>query len=122
VTGAGEGRLDIGVYHRKMNNGRLLNPLGFSIDFGEGVFTVSKTDIRTIPELESAMPLAGRLRGTLAHGAMSVAELSEELSTPGRPVTAATIRNILNRYKGIFQPVYVDGHRENKWGLKVCVP
>jgi len=122
VTDAGEGRLDIGVYHRKMNNGRLLNPLGFSIDFGEGVFTVSKTDIRTIPELEAAMPLAGRLRSTLAHGAMTVKDLSKEFSIPGRPVTEATIRNTLNRYKGIFGPVYVDGQRESKWGLKLSVP
>ena len=121
VADAGEARLDIGLYHRKMNNGRLLNPLGFSFKFGERAYTVKKQDIRTIPDLEVAMPLVGRLRTALSRGAMTIAEVSEELSVPGKKTTEAYIRTTLNRHKGIFEPVYVDGQRENKWGLKASV-
>lgn len=113
VTEAGSGGLDIGLYHKKMNNGRLLNPIALHMDFTDGVCTVTKQDISTIPDLDRSVPLRLRLQEALGRGAMNVKDLSEELET-----SVANIRTTLNRDKAHFVPVYIDGAREPAWGLK----
>jgi len=113
VTETESSTIDIGLYHRKMNNGSLMKPLGFRIEFGEEAYTVRKQDLNQIPELEAGLPLRQRLRSELAHGACPVNDLAEALG-----VTEATIRMTLNRNKALFQPVYQDGVRDHLWGLR----
>ena len=112
VQEPGRGTLDIGLYHRKMNNGWLEKPLGFRIDFAEGCYTVKQQDLTKVAELEEALPLQQRLRSALSRGALSLDALAEELGKP-----AETLRRTMNRNKTVFQPVYIDGQREHLWGL-----
>jgi len=119
-------RMSVGLYHRKMNNGRYEMPMGFSLEFEEGCFRVSTQDLRSVGELEASLPLRFRIRDTLAHGAMSAQAITDELNPyPESPnvkrLSVETVRMTLNRNKELFTPVYQDGAREHLWGLKLSV-
>jgi hypothetical protein len=108
----GENTIELGLYHRKVNSGRLLPPSGYRITFSTNEFgimetvTFSKIDVRQVPELAGALPIKDRIAGLLVRGPMTTAELAETMDTG-----ESTIRAILNRHKNIFTKV------KNKWGL-----
>ena len=103
---AGENILELGLYHRKYNEGRLLKPLGLSLEFCHGanetlekvIFT--ETDIENIPELAKGLKLKERMIALLRDGAMTVGEIAEAAET-----TQGTVRVILNRHKDLFTKV-----------------
>ena len=105
--------LNVGLYHRKANNGRLFRPLGFKLDFAETSVHVTRKDVMEDSELAQHATIRDQLRAALLHGAMSVAELTEE--TKGK---AGSIKAALNHYKALFIPVHQDGAREISWGLR----
>lgn len=112
----GVDHLDVGLYHRKMNNGRLNTPLGFSFHFEDTRYTIRKQDLTLVPDLAGSLPLRQQIASALQHGALSVEDIAEATQQK-----SASIRVTLNRYKQQFQPVYQDGVRENLWGLKAEV-
>ena len=104
----GEDEIEIGLYHRKINTGKLLRPMGFTLmfDSNEHKVTVDSADIKAVPELAASLPLRERIAGLLAHGKMTTEELSQELET-----TTGTVRACLNRHRKQFIKL------GNEWGL-----
>lgn len=98
--------LDFGLYHRKMNNGKLLPPRGYRLAFGAESVTFTEKDVRDVPELAGALPIKDQLYGLLRQGKMSVQDLSETLS-----IREETVRVTLNRNSNTFVKVGSD------WGL-----
>ncbi len=109
----GENVLELGLYHRKCNEGKLLKPIGITMAFHNDIseqlekVTFSETDIRDVPELAKGLSLKDRLISLLREGLMGVSELAEATET-----TQGTVRTELNRNKDAFVKV------GDEWGLK----
>lgn len=107
----GENTLELGLYHRKHNEGRLIKPIGMRVDFhyqGEILekVTFAPCELKDIPELSEGLPLHEQIAGLLTSGSMAVRDIAEALETKENKVRA-----ILSRYKKIFTKV------GNQWGL-----
>lgn len=108
----GENTMELGLYHRKHNEGRLLKPIGIRVQFEYGSSeTLEKVifggcDIRDIPELSKGLSLKEQIVGFLKSGALSIEELAEELDT-----SQASVKTTLYRHKDVFVRV------DKKWGL-----
>jgi len=108
VSEPGQSTLDIGLYHRKMNNGRLEKPLGFKLEFGDGVYTVSKQDVMAIPDLASEATPMQQIHDLLRHTpTMTAEEIGSELSLTTKN-TLAILRNGSRRFQ----------RSGNQWQLK----
>ena len=112
VQEPGENAAELGLYHRKCNEGKLLQPIGLKLQFhygpGENLESVvfSETDIRGVPELAKALPLKDRIRGILQSGPMTIGDIAEEMQA-----NEGSIKTILNRGKNLF------ARNGNMWGL-----
>jgi len=107
-------QLDIGLYHRKCNMGKLQYPFGLSLAFqtenNRPNVTFDKIDVVDVPELSIGIPLHDRISEVLKYGAMTTQEIAQEVGA-----TENTIRSILSRYnKKRFIKV---NHQLGKWGL-----
>lgn len=88
-----EASFHLGLFHRKVNKGKLLRPLGLCFAFNEdGSVVVKREDVRDVPGLASDVRLKDRIAGELRRGAMTVSEIASELG-----VREETIRVTLNR-------------------------
>lgn len=90
-----ENTLHLGLFHRKVNRGKLHRPLGLCFTFQEdGSVGVKREDVRDIPELAGSLPLKTRIASELRRGPMTVKDLASELSA-----TDNVIRVVLTRWK-----------------------
>jgi hypothetical protein len=102
--------LNLGLFHRKVNRGRLLAPLGFKVTFDEGGIFLGSQDLQHQPDLLARASLAFRLQKALAGGARSVAELVEETGK-----STDTVARTLRRLRGSGKVIDL---ADAKWGLK----
>ena len=97
----GEDTLSIGLYHRKMNNGKLLKPLGFKMHFNESAVHITKTDVRDVPELASGLPIKDQIYDVLRrHSRITALDISQELGVPERQVIGV-LRSAAGRFQRI---------------------
>jgi DNA-directed RNA polymerase specialized sigma24 family protein len=108
IQEAEQDEINLGVFHRKNNLGKLHYPLGFTVRFETDRTVFQKQDIRDIPEFLETLSNAVRIEALLKHGTMSVAEIAEELD-----ITAGSVRVTLNRLKDRGKAIKVG----EKWGL-----
>lgn len=115
VQEVGDEALSIGLYHRKVNNGRLLKPLGLTLTFFEDDdesfprVQFEREDVATIPGLAQDLPIKDRIRHCLeSHKVMTPDELSSELD--------AKVDSIKHALKRGERKVFVQ-LMDNKWGL-----
>lgn len=75
--------IDVGIYHRKSNDGRHARPIGVSVVFGEddGIL-FDETEITDVPDLAARTPLSMRVRDMLKKGAQRVEEMAAEFDAP----------------------------------------
>ncbi len=109
---AGEDRMEIGIYHRKANSGRLQKPFSLGVAFFEGqdpAILFSRSDIREVPGLVEGLALQDQIAAVLRYGAMTVAEIASEINAQ-----QASVRANLHRHKNRF--VKAD-NMGKKWGL-----
>jgi DNA-directed RNA polymerase specialized sigma24 family protein len=111
IQEAEQDEINLGVFHRKNNLGKLHYPLGFTIRFEPDKTLFQKQDIRDIPEFLESLSNTARIEALLKRGAMSVAEIADELD-----MSAPSARVVVNRLKDKGKVVKVGG---NKWGLSV---
>ena len=101
VPGEAENSISLGLYHRKINSGRLLKPLGFKVLFDDAdkLALFERCDIKAIPELERGLPLVERIKSLLltAGAPVLTKDLAEALGTGEN-----TIRVVLSRHKNHF--------------------
>lgn len=115
-----EDKLTIGLYHRKSNYGKLLLPLGFTFTWENDAITVTRAQVKDVPELAAGMSLRAQMADLLRHGSMSTEQIAEELRVMGQSeIKEDSVRKVLNRYKQQFVPVYEEGNRRALWGLRL---
>ena len=89
--------LVVGLFHRKVNLGRLHKPAGFEIKFeGERTFFTS-TEPADIPDLAEKMSIRQRMVHLLRAGEMSVEKLADDIEAD-----IETVRRTARRHKGLF--------------------
>lgn len=88
----GENTIDIGLYHRKSNIGKLFPTQGFTFTFNDESITASYTDVKDIPELEEYLSLPVRIQNLLRSQPMTLDELLTTLE-----VDKDTLKNALYR-------------------------
>ena len=98
--------LHLGLYHKKVNSGRLLKPMGFQLKWAGEALSVRSVQVRDIPDLEEGLPLKERIANILTTGKQTIEDMAEQLET-----TQATIRTKLNSDKNRFTKM------GREWGL-----
>jgi hypothetical protein len=106
IQAEGEDMIDLGLYCRKVNDGRLHSPIGLRLSFdGEtGPVTVEREDIASVPELDKQRPLKARIRDTLKRGRQSIPRLAEILDAD-----PATVKARLHEMKDEIVRLEIDG-------------
>ncbi len=89
--------LNIGLFNRKANLGKLRPPAGFSVTFTEDRTTIRRSDVAGNPDLAAKMSTRQRMAYLLKRGPMSPEAIGEEID--GDP---ETIKRTARRYKDQF--------------------
>lgn len=89
--------LQIGLFQRKANLGRLRAPVGFRIDFGEEFTRFTRTNVAETPEFAEQLSVPQRMMHMLKRGPRTYEEIAEgvdaELETVKR-----TVRRLRERF------------------------
>ena len=118
----GDNVIDVGLYHRKSNDGKHARPIGVTVLFDQGErgtdIVFEQTQIEDVPDLAARTPLGQRIREMLKRGAMETPDLADRLD-----VTEETLRKTLARMPDIIQ-IRPGGGRNNPatWGLSGELP
>jgi hypothetical protein len=89
--------IQIGLFNRKANLGRLRPPLGYRITFSDEQTTFRRLDIADSPELAGKLSVYQRIRHLLRGGAMTQNAIAAEIEA--RP---ETVNRTIRRYKSVF--------------------
>lgn len=112
-----EDTIDLGVYHRKSNDGVHHRPFGLRARFAgpAGPIQFSPGQLDEVPELAMRTPLSVRLRALLRGGARTTAELAEELDT-----SSGSVRMMAGRMSDVqrLDPGGRGKGHDALWGLK----
>ena len=107
----GKNIIEIGMYHRKANDSRLFDPLGFRFEFFDDSTRIEPINPKNIVGLEAEVPLKERILDKLTDGACSVKDIVEALGEPANQVA-----NRLTELRKENKVTKVPG---NKWGLLI---
>lgn len=115
--GIGQGVVEVGLYHRKANDGEHHQPIGLRAEFqGEphrGPIVWRKQDIHEVADLSVRTSLSSRIRALLKQGAMDTRTLADELDTK-----ESTLRVTLGRMPDVIQLNHGGGRGQSTtWGL-----
>ena len=106
-TTPGSNEMVVGLYHRKMNNGQLLKPLGLKWTFHTDKVCVESMDPKADPVLAKGVYLEERAYAELKHGDLTTTALAGLLNC-----NKDSLRVILNRHSELFtRPT------EKTWGI-----
>jgi hypothetical protein len=107
--------VDIGVFHRKSNDGVHQRPFGLSAIFEEcnrGIQFVP-TDLSDVPDLAARTPLSSRIRNMLRNGKQSTKDLARDLE-----IGEDVVRVTLTRMSGVSRLEAGGGRgKPSVWGL-----
>ena len=103
----GQDFLDFGLYHRKMNNGKLLPPRGYHMAFNGSSVTFTEKDVMKVPDFAAKAPLWQRAKQLLAAHSLMPEALAKELATTEKILNAD-----LGRRKDDFVRL-----QDDSWGL-----
>jgi len=79
VQEPGEDESSIGLFHRKVNEGKLHKPLGFRLLFSENSIKVELQEVKRVPELAKELSLSIRIVELLKGGKMTTDDIAEKL-------------------------------------------
>jgi hypothetical protein len=93
--GANPDNIELGLYHRKANDGEHHKPLGISVLFDgrKGGIGFFEADVNDSPDLAARTTISSRLRVLLRKGPMATDELAEQLEVPIDTITRTLRRN-----------------------------
>ncbi len=103
--------LILGLFHRKVNQGRLSAPIGLRFEFEEAVIRLYPNDIGSEPDLLSRTSLSFQIQRLLTAGARTVDELTKDLDNASSDTVGRTLRRLKNQGKVIRLD-------DTRWGLK----
>ena len=87
--------MHVALLHRKVNDGRLMHPLSFKIEWHHtGVVTVTQEDIESVPEFHSELSIADQLSLILRdQGPKTAKELQEATGLAAKSISTTLSRN-----------------------------
>jgi hypothetical protein len=94
--------LEIGLFHRKANLGRVRPPAGFSITFSEDRTVFGRTQVADSPDLASQLSIRQKMVHILRNGAVDSLKIASELDAD-----LETVKRTARRYKNLF--VVIEG-------------
>jgi hypothetical protein len=95
---AGQDTMNLGLYHRKINDGRLEKPLGISVSFSDDTIRFGSQSIVDVPELASRLPAKEViLRFLMDNGPSSVEEI---VAATDRKVN--TVHKVFSDHRDMF--------------------
>lgn len=86
-----DGPTHLGLFHRKVNKGRLLAPLGIRVDHGEHSVSFRREEL-VEPSLTAAMTTSARILRALSSGPKTAGELADELDKSADNIRASLSR------------------------------
>jgi AAA domain len=110
--------IDVGLFHRKSNDGRHARPIGITVMFDQGEsgtdIVFEPKSIEDVPDLAAKSPMQQRIRDMLRRGAMETTDILQRMPD----VTEETLRKTLQRMPDVIQ-LHPGGGRGNPatWGL-----
>ena len=110
---AGQDTMNLGLYHRKINDGRLEKPLGISVSFSEDTIKFSSQSIVEVPELASRLPAKEVVqRYLMENGPASVEEIA---AATDRKVN--TIHKVFSDHRDTFALTPSLDSTQKLWGV-----
>jgi len=97
---------EVALFHRKVNPGGHLPPMGLKYNFFEEGVVIERIDVASVPGFSEKLPVRIQIEHLLRMGALTTKEISDELQIPQN-----TVRVTLNRFRQKFT------HVGDKWGL-----
>lgn len=99
-SGPDSDAFDIGLYHRKANDGEHHKPIGMRVSFDgrRGAIGFDESSVHDVPDLAARTSLSSRLRELLRDGARNTAELADALDA-----SADTVSKTLKRMPDVIQ-------------------
>jgi hypothetical protein len=108
---SGTNTLNLGLIHRKVNNGPVAMPLGYQVSFENDCVYFNEQEISMVPEAEEKLPLRERIEHLLAsEGELAVSDIAQMLER-----AEGTVRKTLHR-SSQFR-VSKNGQQPSHWGL-----
>lgn len=95
-----EDQFHVGLFHRKVNNGKLMKPLGFKLIFQDNALNFMREDVSKEPSLVKYTSLKDQVWELLLNVSLEANQIAEELER-----TPDVIRRTLNRYPQLFTHV-----------------
>ena len=109
---AGQDTMNLGLYHRKINDGRLEKPLGISVSFGDDTIKFNSQSIVDVPELASRLPTKDVVyQFLMPNGPSSVEEI---VAATDRKVN--TVHKVFNDHQDMFSQVDNPNGNQKLWG------
>lgn len=109
------GEIDVGIYHRKTNDGWHHKPIALKVAFDglTGPVCFDPQQMTDVPDLATGTPLSSRIRQILKTGAMNVTDIAMELDE--KP---DVVRSTLHRMKDTIRLQGGGGKgNSSEWGL-----
>jgi hypothetical protein len=111
----------IGLYHRKVNRGRLSKPLALRFRFTADAITLGPADIQEAPELAARTSVTTQVLAALRTGAKTAPALADELGLPAETVSR-TLRRLgkpdTNKVVRLSTEGRTGRGQEMLWGLQ----
>jgi hypothetical protein len=89
--------LNIGLFNRKVNLGRLQAPIGFDVSFADDRTTFCRSQVADSPELAANLSVRQQMAALLRKGALPPAVIAEEIDSE-----LETVKRTASRYKNQF--------------------
>lgn len=93
--------LHLAAFHRKSNLGRLRAPVGIRVEFADERVSFTNVDVTTIEEVASSLPLWQRIKGLVAAGPLTLADIGAELKHDN----VESLDRVVRRYRNLFTKV-----------------
>jgi hypothetical protein len=99
-------RMPVAFYPRKNNLGAMPPAQGLTLTFAGdgGPITVSRSDVTDSAELADRLPVRTRIKAALRHGAMTYAEIAEEIGAPLNTVIQTMGRDKAGTFQRVTGP------------------
>jgi Mrp family chromosome partitioning ATPase len=111
---AADDQLDLGIFHRKINDDRLQRPFGLRVHFLQDATLVQPLDIRAIPGMERDLSLGERVLAAIREQARTEQDLAEFLEAK-----AESVARVLRRLRGRSKVLRLE---DGRWGLLTDSP
>ncbi len=94
---ADESKINVALIHRKINSGKLMAPIGFTITFGENSTRIERQNVKGMGVFTTSLPMVEQMRIAITRKAMTPKDIAAATG-----INENTVRQYLRRYPKVF--------------------